>query len=60
MIYMYGIAITFCMGSLLLLGGFGYITFNKLGHNQLNIVIGGCSPILALLGIYLWILNKYH
>ena len=35
------------------------ILFKGLWNNQLNTVNGGGLAILVLLGIYIWLLNKY-
>ena len=37
-----------------------YIFFKELWNNQPNIVIGGGLVMLVLLGIYIWLLNKYQ
>ena len=37
-----------------------HIFFKELWYNQPNIVIGGGIAILVLLGIYIWLLNKYQ
>ena len=37
-----------------------HIFFKELWYNQPNIVISGGLAILVLLGIYIWLLNKYQ
>ena len=37
-----------------------HIFFKELWYNQPNIVISGGIAILVLLGIYIWLLNKYQ
>ena len=37
-----------------------HIFFQELWYNQPNKVIGGGVAILVLLGIYIWLLNKYQ
>ena len=37
-----------------------HIFFKELWYNQPNTVIGGGTAILVLLGIYIWLLNKYQ
>jgi len=37
-----------------------HIFFNELWHNQPNIFIGSGVTILVLMGIYIWLLNKYQ
>jgi len=37
-----------------------HIFFKELWYKQPNIVIGGGVTILVLLGIYIWLLNKYQ
>ena len=37
-----------------------HISFKELWYNQPNTVIGGGVAILVLLGIYIWLLNKYQ
>tara|TARA_B100000925_G_scaffold9323_1_gene6722 strand:+ start:420 stop:545 length:126 start_codon:yes stop_codon:yes gene_type:complete len=37
-----------------------HLFFKELWYHQPNIVIGGGVAILVLLGIYLWLLNKYQ
>ena len=37
-----------------------YIFFKEFWYNQQNIVIGEGVAILLLLGIYIWLLNKYQ
>ena len=36
------------------------IFFKDLWYNQPNTLIGGGVAILLLLGIYIWLLNKYQ
>ena len=36
------------------------IFFKELWNSQPNIVISGGIAILVLLGIYIWLLNKYQ
>ena len=37
-----------------------HIFFKELWYDQPNTVIGGVVAILVLLGIYIWLLNKYQ
>ena len=37
-----------------------HIFFKELWYNQPNTVIGAGVVILVLLGIYIWLLNKYQ
>ena len=37
-----------------------HVFFKELWYNQPSIVIGGGVAILVLLGIYIWLLNKYQ
>ncbi len=37
-----------------------HIFFKELWNSQPNIVIGGGLAIIGLLGIYIWLLNKYQ
>ena len=37
-----------------------HIFFKELWYNQPNTVIGGSVAILVLLGVYMWLLNKYQ
>jgi len=37
-----------------------HIFFKELWYNQPNIVIGGGVVISILLGIYVWLLDKYQ
>lgn len=36
-----------------------HLFFKELWFNQPNTVIGGGVAILVLLGVYIWLLNKY-
>jgi len=37
-----------------------HIFFKDLWYTNQNVVIGGCVAISVLLGIYIWLLNKYQ
>ena len=37
-----------------------HILLKELWYNQQNTVIGGGAAIFIILGIYIWLLNKYQ
>ncbi len=37
-----------------------HLFFKELWYGEPNIIIGGGVAILVLLGIYIWLLNKYQ